>query len=84
MVDFLLVEAGDEAEIATLMKACSSIGFFYLKNHGVNPDPIFEFGEETFQIPLEEKLGYEMGDSGRTFGYKKAGGTNTDAAGNLE
>lgn len=108
VVDFALVEAGDEAEIATLIRASTTLGFFYLKNHGVEPEPIFELGERAFKIPLEESLEYEMGDSGRTFGYKKvrrtfcctpfkpekqsmvltcclqAGGTNTDAAGNLE
>lgn len=104
VVDFAKVEAGDEAEVATLIRAATTLGFFYLKNHGVEPEPIFELGERAFSIPIEESLEYEMGDSGRTFGYKKvswrlrahndadlysfsseqAGGTNTDAAGNLE
>ena len=34
-------------------------------------EPMFEMGEETFQLPLEELLEYEMGDGGRTAGYKK-------------
>ncbi|KAL8290484.1 hypothetical protein RQP46_002742 [Phenoliferia psychrophenolica] len=84
VVDFAKIQAGDAAEIQTLITASTTLGFFYLKNHGVDPEPIFEVGQKAFAIPIEESLGYEMGDTGRTFGYKKAGGTNTDAAGNLD
>jgi len=31
VVDYLKIAAGDEAEVDTLFKACSTLGFFYLK-----------------------------------------------------
>ena len=31
VVDFEKIEAGDEGEVDTLLKACSTLGFFYLK-----------------------------------------------------
>ena len=34
-------------------------------------EPMFEMGQDAFRLPLEELLQYEMGDGGRTAGYKK-------------
>ncbi len=41
-----------------------------LKNHGVEEEAsrMFEMGEETMRLPLEEKMKYEQGDDGRSFG----------------
>jgi isopenicillin N synthase-like dioxygenase len=41
VVDYEAVAAGDKDAIDTLYTACASIGFFYLKNHGVQPEPMF-------------------------------------------
>ncbi|KAM0749232.1 Clavaminate synthase-like protein [Meredithblackwellia eburnea MCA 4105] len=86
VVDYAKIAANDEDEINTLFTACSTLGFFYLKNYGFEEviEPMFEMGEDTFQLPLEELLKFEMGDGGRSAGYKKAGGTNVDAKGNLD
>jgi isopenicillin N synthase-like dioxygenase len=42
-----------------------------LKNHGVDEeaDAMFEMGAETMRLPMEEKMKYEQGDSGMSFGY---------------
>jgi hypothetical protein len=42
-----------------------------LKNHGVEEeaDAMFEMGAETMRLPMEEKMKYEQGDSGMSFGY---------------
>lgn len=81
VVDYAKVAAGDDAEIDTLWKACTTIGFFYLKNHGVEDltEPMFKMGEDTFSQPLEDLLPFEQGDSGMSAGYKRAGSTNVDA-----
>jgi hypothetical protein len=42
-----------------------------LKNHGVDEEvnAMFEMGEETMQLPMEEKMKFEQGDGGMSFGY---------------
>lgn len=30
---------------------------------------MFEMGEETMKLPLDEKMKFEQGDEGRSFGY---------------
>ncbi|GJN87337.1 hypothetical protein Rhopal_000286-T1 [Rhodotorula paludigena] len=86
IVDFAKVAAGDQAEIDTLYKACTALGFFYLKNHGVEDltEPMFEMGKATFALPEEELMKFEQGDGGMSAGYKFAGSTNVDAKGNVD
>lgn len=42
-----------------------------MKNHGAEQEvqDMFKLGAEVFARPLEEKLPYEQGDSGRSFGF---------------
>jgi isopenicillin N synthase-like dioxygenase len=63
VVDFAKVKAGDEAEIDQLYNACTNLGFFYLKNHGIDDltEPMFEMGKSTFSLPAEELLPFEQG-----------------------
>lgn len=86
VVDYQKIAEGDESEADTLFTACKTLGFFYLKNYGFEDciEPMFKAGEETFRMPLEELLKFEQGDSGRTCGFKRAGGANVDAKGNLD
>ncbi|KAI0751878.1 Clavaminate synthase-like protein [Daedaleopsis nitida] len=83
VVDFQLIQAGDVDEINRLFDAATTIGFWYLKNHGIGEevDPMFDMGRETIALPLDEKLKYEMGDQGSSFGYKKAGANIMDSQG---
>jgi hypothetical protein len=39
-----------------------------LKNHGVDTQPMWEIGETTMALPLDEKMKFEQGDSGNSFG----------------
>ena len=41
-----------------------------MKNHGVDfeVNGMFEMGAETLDLPLEEKMRYEQGDNGDSFG----------------
>lgn len=42
-----------------------------MKNHGADElaAEMFEMGAETMALPLEEKMKFEQGDDGRSFGY---------------
>ena len=41
-----------------------------MKNHGADAevDTMFDMGAETMKLPLEEKMKFEQGDSGFSFG----------------
>ncbi|KAI5981656.1 hypothetical protein EDC04DRAFT_1956969 [Pisolithus marmoratus] len=82
-IDFELLKEGNQAEIDCLWEAATTRGFWYLKNYDAAKEvqAMFDLGAETFALPLEEKLKYEQGDSGRSFGYKKFGGNAIDASG---
>ncbi|KLO18717.1 Clavaminate synthase-like protein [Schizopora paradoxa] len=84
VIDYELIKKGDANEIARLWKAATELGFWYLRNHGVGKevDEMFDMGAETMALPLSEKLRFEQGDDGQSFGYKAAGANATDDAGN--
>ncbi|PIL36349.1 hypothetical protein GSI_00037 [Ganoderma sinense ZZ0214-1] len=75
VVDYQLLRIGDKDETEKLWKAATELGFWYLKNHGVDDEvaEMFDMGRETIALPLEEKLKFEQGDQGVSFGYKGAG-----------
>ncbi|KAH9065122.1 Clavaminate synthase-like protein [Lactarius deliciosus] len=86
VIDYALLQAGDENEIDCLWKAATELGFWYLKNHGTDAevDAMFEMGAHTMALPLEEKMRFKRGDGGDSFGYKFAGSNATDASGALD
>ncbi|KAF7309357.1 Clavaminate synthase-like protein [Mycena indigotica] len=86
VIDYALIKANDEAEKERLWTAGTSLGFWYLKNHGVDSEVqgMFEMGAETMALPMEEKMKYEQGDDGVSFGYKAAGANAVDASGTLD
>lgn len=57
-----------------------------LKNHGVDDevDQMFAMGAETMSLPLSEKMEFEQGDDGMSFGYKASGANAVDEFGNLD
>ncbi|KAI0637479.1 Clavaminate synthase-like protein [Trametes polyzona] len=75
VVDYQLLQKGDENEVNKLWKAAKELGFWYLENHGVEAEveAMFEMGKQTLALPLEEKKQFEQGDQGFSFGYKAAG-----------
>ncbi|KAI0673809.1 Clavaminate synthase-like protein [Trametes maxima] len=83
VVDYRLLEAGDHDEIAKLWHAATHLGFWYMRNHGVEweVDAMFDLGAETLALPLSEKMKYEQGDNGDSFGYKARGTIATDLHG---
>ncbi|EMD38839.1 hypothetical protein CERSUDRAFT_92873 [Gelatoporia subvermispora B] len=83
IIDYALIKAGDEHEKDRLFQAAKDLGFWYLKNHGADEEvnSMFEFGMETMSLPLDEKMKFEQGDSGLSFGYKAAGMSAIDEKG---
>ncbi|CAE6440278.1 unnamed protein product [Rhizoctonia solani] len=53
-------DAESKAQVASAIReACMNVGFFYVKNHGINEDIISSTVDATvrfFDLPLEEKL----------------------------
>ncbi|KAH9921158.1 Clavaminate synthase-like protein [Fomitopsis serialis] len=83
VVDYELLKAGDEEEINTFWTAATTLGFWYMKNHGADElvSEMFDMGEETMDLPFEEKMKFEQGDDGMSFGYKAPGANATDETG---
>lgn len=50
-----------------------------LKNHGVDAevDGMFDMGSETMALPMDEKMPYEQGDDGASFGSGQMGVIHT-------
>ncbi|KAH9172172.1 hypothetical protein EDB89DRAFT_1000842 [Lactarius sanguifluus] len=86
VIDYALLQAGDEHEVDRLWKAATELGFWYLKYHGTDAEvnAMLEMGTHTMALPLEEKMKFEQGDGGNSFGYKFAGSNATDASGALD
>ncbi|KAJ7583022.1 hypothetical protein C8J56DRAFT_1168011 [Mycena floridula] len=86
VIDYALIKAGDPKEIDQLWYAATNLGFWYLKNHGVDHEvnEMFEMGAEMMRLPIEEKMKFEQGDEGSTFGYKRAGGNCVDTSGEVD
>ncbi|KAG6906670.1 hypothetical protein DXG01_012698 [Tephrocybe rancida] len=71
IIDFDLLKRGNEAEIDRLWEASTKLGFWYLKNHGVDDEVtgMFDMGAETMSLPIEEKMKFEQGNEGMSFGF---------------
>ncbi|KAF9482462.1 Clavaminate synthase-like protein [Pholiota conissans] len=83
VVDYELLQKRDPQEINRLWEAATKLGFWYLKNHGTDDlvNAMFELGTEVMALPLEERMKFEQGDEGMSFGYKAAGANAVNAAG---
>lgn len=59
-----------KAESDKLFHACTTLGFFYIKNHGLGDlfDGVFDVCEEVFQLDEIIKGRYDVGVSGNSFG----------------
>ncbi|PBK80045.1 Clavaminate synthase-like protein [Armillaria gallica] len=83
IIDYQLLQEGDAGETERLWEAARKLGFWYLKNHGIEEEAsrMFNMGQEMMRLPLEEKMKYGSGNDGRSFGYKAAGSTAIDVSG---
>ncbi|KAF9002938.1 hypothetical protein BDQ17DRAFT_1305887 [Cyathus striatus] len=83
IIDYGLLEKGDVREIDRLWDAATRMGFWYLKNHGTEEEAsgMFELGKEIMDLEHEEKMKFDMGNDGATFGYKALGTNVVDPSG---
>ncbi|KIL71141.1 hypothetical protein M378DRAFT_64952 [Amanita muscaria Koide BX008] len=86
IIDYELIQARDELELDRLWEAGTKLGFWYLRNHGVDKEvnDMFDMGVDIMALPLEEKMKFEQGDDGMSFGYKAVGANAVDAIGQLD
>ena len=80
-VDYNRLRAGDEDEAKKVFDASRGYGFFYLDDTGIDYNFMFDLAEETFSLPLDEKMKFEMGNTGSYFGYKMSGSNYVDEKG---
>lgn len=85
VIDFAPMFSKDPAArrqmAAELRRACIDVGFFYLKNHGVDQaliDRTFALAPEFFGLPLDEKLKLHVKNSSNNSGYTPLLEENTD------
>jgi len=66
IIDFALLKERDPQEMDRLLEAGSKLGFWYLKNHGVEEEAnqMFDLGQEVMEHRLEEQRKLEQGASG--------------------
>ncbi|OOQ85537.1 2OG-Fe(II) oxygenase family oxidoreductase [Penicillium brasilianum] len=61
----------------TIFDACTQVGFFYIKNHGIPEElvnGIHNAAARFFGLPEEEKMKYYIGNSQKFRGYSPIGG----------
>ncbi|GAB0115978.1 isopenicillin N synthase family dioxygenase [Acidisoma sp. 7E03] len=85
IIDFAPMLGSDPAAkrrlAAELRAACTEVGFFYVKNHGVPQELIdgtFAECPRFFGLPLEEKMAIHVRHSGNNSGYTPLLEENTD------
>ncbi|KAF8884276.1 Clavaminate synthase-like protein [Gymnopilus junonius] len=86
IIDYRLLRKKDPSEVDRLWEAATTLGFWYLKNHGADTAvaEMFDLGAAVMALPLEEMMKYEQGDQGESFGYKMAGGDVVSPSGELD
>ncbi|KAF8167150.1 hypothetical protein B0H34DRAFT_680461 [Crassisporium funariophilum] len=86
IIDYELVKNRNTQEIDRLWEAATKLGFWYLRNHGADDavNGMFDLGAETMALSKDEKMRFEQGDDGMSFGYKAAGANAVDATGELD
>jgi isopenicillin N synthase-like dioxygenase len=72
---------GHRAVGEAVREACTRVGFFYVRNHRVDPaltERTFEAAKRFFDLPLERKPAVDVARSPNMRGYTKLLGENTD------
>lgn len=80
-VDFDKLDAGDKEEARKVFEASRGYGFFYLSNTHIDYNFMFDLANQTFKLPEDEKMKFEMGNTGSYFGYKMSGSQYVDDKG---
>ncbi|MAC81420.1 MAG: 2OG-Fe(II) oxygenase [Rhodobacteraceae bacterium] len=85
MIDFALMDSDDAADRAkvgeAVRKACTEVGFFYARGHGMAQEVIdatFAAAHRFFDLPMDEKQAISVEKSDAMRGYTPLLGENTD------
>jgi len=83
VIDYERIKMRDESEKEKLWEAATSLGFWYLKNHGIDKevDAMFDLSAEVMSLPKDEKMKFAQGDHGKSFGYKALGSNVISSSG---
>ncbi|KAI0734019.1 Clavaminate synthase-like protein [Fomitopsis betulina] len=86
VIDYVMILQDNKEEKERLWEAATQLGFWYLRNHGAEPEveALFDLGKKFMDLPLHQKMAYEEGDDGMQFGYKAAGYHTADENGTLD
>ncbi|KAJ3967093.1 Clavaminate synthase-like protein [Lentinula raphanica] len=86
IINYKLLLANVKPEVERLWHACKTLGFFYLSEHGIQPEEVFEIGRKSLRnLPFEEKLKFlHDANAGQSFGYKPPGANLTNASGGVD
>jgi isopenicillin N synthase-like dioxygenase len=85
VIDLSFVNSGisKAKTLSDLYQACSTAGFFYVANHGVDPALVkrcFEQAALLFDLPMEDKMTIHLRHSKCRRGYERIGDQTLDAA----
>ena len=69
---------GDAEEALKVFEAARGCGSFDLSNAHIDYEFMFDMANETFELPLEKKMKYEMSNTGRDSGYMMKGSNVLD------
>jgi len=83
-VDFERLSQGDESQSKAVYDAARGYGFFYIKNHRVDSDFMFDLANTVFNLPTDEKMKYAYDSKGSYFGYKSSGSQYIDDKGTAD
>ncbi|KAJ3992789.1 Clavaminate synthase-like protein [Lentinula boryana] len=86
VINYKLLLGKDQAEIQKFWTACKTLGFFYLSEHEIQANEIFEIGRHSLRnLPQKEKLNFlHNANAGDSFGYKPPGANLTNASGGVD
>ncbi len=74
-------DISERKKVATqLYDACTRVGFFYIKNHGISEesiDAVFDWGKEFFALPFDEKMEIYINNIPNYRGYTPLGGSGS-------
>ncbi len=78
-----LIDGSDPQAVADQIgNVCENVGFFYVKNHGIDRDLVqrmYQMTQKFFDLPLEDKSTLDVANSGETLrGYIPLYGENVD------
>jgi isopenicillin N synthase-like dioxygenase len=84
IVDYPSLVADDPAACAALLASATELGFFYLRDTGLDYEPLKDACAAVFDLAEAEKRAFDVGKLGTSFGFKAVGTDNVDEAGTVD